>query len=258
MRVWQWLAGIPEVVERWNKQGGALYLALTSLAAWLVLASTETGLRPSEVLARVADLLGVVPLARWLTADAPPALTGSSEVVRSAAMTVVALVAIVLAVRVLARAGRSGMTTEAAVVMSSRSVATPWLLLVVAAQQEPFHELVRRAAPLLLSAGAICVSAAAACWLVLRMLAHRLEARPLAEAAGRFAEQLPRGAAALLVLPGGMVLSWLGPILIVARWAFPMEPDRLRAAERERAEREAVPTGAASPVLLASHGATQR
>lgn len=241
----QWVTAVPDAVDRWKKQGATVYLVVTSVAAWTVVASTATGLRPSEVFARISAFVGITPVARWLTVEAPEVIAGSSAAVREALLLAVAFVAVILAMRVL-RCGRGrvdGTWREASIVMTSRSCATPWLLVLFAVQQEPFRiPLIGTEKVLAGTAGVVAVLIVT--WSVVCILIHRIGLQPLTDLFALLTRGFWRVLGAFLVLPGGMMLSLLGPVLVTIGWLFQLEPDRRRDAERERVEREKPPTGA--------------
>jgi hypothetical protein len=237
MDLFQSLIAAPDALERWKKQGAAWYLVLTAVAAWTVVVSTATARRPSALIAELAGGVGLAPLERWLTADAPPLLATSSSSVRTAMLLAVLVVMIVLGARVLTLGRRGRIEVEAGVVMSSRAAATPWLLLLIAAQQQPLSAPVA----VLPIAGSAAV-VVAACWLILRTLSRRI-APWLSGVADGFGSAVRRALTALLVLPAGMVLSLMAPIVLLGGWLFQTEPDRLREMERKHARRVPQPSG---------------
>ena len=240
-----WVNWIPDAVERWKKQGATVYLVVTTVAGWAVVASTMTGQRPSAMFASAAGFIGLAPVQRWLTVDAPEAITASSAPVRDALLGTVVLVAVIIAVRalVLGRHRPDGIEIEASIVMSSRAVAAPWLLVLLAAQQEPFRFSAVDVGSALARAGTVALLVLAS-WLVLWVLVRRIGLQLVSDLFAALARGVWRVVTALLVLPGGMLWSLLAPVLAVVGWVFQPEPDRLRDARRKRAEREELPTGA--------------
>lgn len=262
-----WVSWIPDAVEQWKKQGATVYLVVTTVAGWVVVVSTMSGQRPSAMFASAAGYVGLAPVQRWLTVDAPDAITASSAPLRDALLGTVVLVAVVIAVRalVLGRRRPDGIAIEASIVMSSRAVATPWLLVLFAAQQEPFRFSSVELGNDLARAGTVVLIVLAA-WLALWALVRRIGLHPVSDLFAVLAGGVWRVLTALLVLPGGMLWSLLAPVLAVVGWVFQPEPDRLRDARRERAERQEPPIGAirtmtparGTPVLMRSQRSAQR
>ncbi|MFT4051917.1 MAG: hypothetical protein QM677_06660 [Microbacterium sp.] len=236
---------MPDAVEQWKKQGATVYLVVTTVAGWVVIVSMVTERRPSETVATVAGSIGLAPVQRWLTVDAPAAITASSAPFRDALLWTVVLVAVVIAGRVLFLGcrHRDGIKIEAGVVMSSRAAATPWLLVLLAAQQGPFRVSSVGLVHVLVRAGTVVLIGFAS-WLVLWALLRWLGLHLVGDLLAALARAIWRVVSALLVLPLGMLWSLVAPLLAVGGWLFQPEPDRLRDARREHAAHEDIPTGA--------------
>ena len=142
--MWGVVKALPDAIKSWRDNGDQLYQLTSGAIAGFALVSVVSQSRPSEHLASLMGFLGLGPVAHWLEDDAPPFLAVKNSQVQDIALMGV-LVLVTLMVVVPTWQGRldegNAVPYQPAGLVGSRSAATVWLLLLVAAQQGPVNDV---------------------------------------------------------------------------------------------------------------------
>ncbi|OMH36999.1 hypothetical protein BGP79_14930 [Tersicoccus sp. Bi-70] len=226
-------------MRSWQDNREQVYNVVATLAATLVISATVTGSRPSDVVAAVADSVGLTSVDVWLRSGAPPFISASMRQLHDGMVIATVLLFVFMALVPVMQTRHDDeqlLGLRLIRLLGSPAASTLWILLLIAAQ----HGSLRSD----LAAWRSTLSAIAA-WAVAGVIlacvayasARRSRAqdliRPLLAAPIRASWRLLLGASTALI---AVLLAAIAFPLAVASWMCALESDSARRSRRQADE----------------------
>lgn len=208
------MKSVLDLLEAWEKQSDRVFGLVAGLATLLLVASVSSRSRPTDVLATLAEALGLWPIARYFTSDLPPILELEDTALHVALTTSAGLLCAWMVTAFCFRTwGKHEIELNRATndLISSRAPQSFWLLLCVASQYGHVTDTVGPTGARILDAFS---------WTVIGLIALGLIALFRDTRAGRLARLLLRGLGRLA--PLGLALIMTLAALLIAGLSFPI------------------------------------